>query len=261
MLGRAARPVHADGAGRARTRRLAVKNLACDGRPPLGPASFELASGEIFGLAGVEGSGAGTLLRALFGDARGVRGELELDGEPYVPTTPAAAFARGIALLASDRQESVLPTRSVLENATLSSLARFSPGTFLRPERERAAVTPEGEKVRLKAPSLDVPCSALSGGNQQKVALLRCLLARPRLLLLDDPTRGIDLGARADVHELLRELAREGTTVLFRSSDLGELVELAERALVLFDGKPSATLDRTELTEARLLALTMGAVP
>jgi len=238
--------------------RLRVRDLACDSRPRLEPVSFELRQGELLGVAGVEGSGASTLLHALFGDGARIRGDVALDGEPYRPRAPAQAFARGVALLAGDRHASVLAAQSVLENATLSSLRRFSPAALVRRHLELAAVKPEALRVRLKAPSLDAASGALSGGNQQKVALIRCLLARPKLLLLDDPTRGIDLGARADVHALLTELAAAGTSILFRTSDLTELTALADRALVLFDGRAVATLERRELEEARLLSLMMG---
>ena len=258
MLGRDLTTPPAANAEESRPIRLRVNGLACDSRPRLEPVSFELRRGELLGIAGVEGSGASTLLHALFGDGTRIRGDVALDGEPYRARAPAQAFARGVALLAGDRNASVLTAQSVLENATLSSLRRFSPAAFVRRHLELGAVKPETERVRLKAPSLDAACGALSGGNQQKVALVRCLLARPKLLLLDDPTRGIDLGARADVHALLAELAAGGTSILFRTSDITELTALADRALVLYDGRAVATLERRELAEPRLLSLMMG---
>jgi ribose transport system ATP-binding protein len=123
---------------------------------------------------------------------------------------------------------------------------------------EERATAPEVERIKLKASSLAALAATLSGGNQQKMAFVRCLLARPRLLLLDDPTRGIDVGARADIHELLRALAAGGTTILFRSSDLVELSALAERVLVLEGGRLVASLGAGELDETRLLSLMMG---
>jgi ABC-type sugar transport system ATPase subunit len=239
--------------------RLRVRGLDCAPPSALRQLDFELGVGETLGVAGVEGSGASTLLHALFGDVQRVRGELLLDGAPYAPADPRAALARGVALLAGDRHESVLSELSVLENATLSSLSVFSPSGFLRPDLEQAAVAPETQRVKLRAASLDALAGSLSGGNQQKVALVRCLLDRPRLLLLDDPTRGIDVGARADVHALFAELAAQGMSILFRSSDLAELCALADRVLVLFDGRLVATLGRAELSESRLLSLMMGA--
>ncbi|HSU39462.1 MAG TPA: ATP-binding cassette domain-containing protein, partial [Polyangiaceae bacterium] len=238
--------------------RLRVRNLTADPPRALGPLAFELAAGETLGVAGVEGSGASTLLHALFGDARGVHAELELDGARYAPDGPRAAFARGVALLASDRRESVLSELSVLHNATLSSLRAWSRAGVLHDGNEREAVEPEATRIHLKSPSLATAAGALSGGNQQKTALIRCLLARPRLLLLDDPTRGIDVAARADVHDLLRDIALSGTSILFRSTDLAELMALSDRVLVLARGRYVATLARSELDEARLLGLMMG---
>jgi len=258
MVGRA--PLAAKGAENRPfgATRLQVRALTAALPHPLGPLAFELRAGETLGVAGVEGSGASTLLHALFGDARGVHAGLELDGAAYAPDGPRAAFARGVALLASDRRDSVLSELSVLHNATLSSLRAWSPAGILRDADERRAVTPESSRVKLKSPSLDAAAGALSGGNQQKTALIRCLLARPRLLLLDDPTRGIDVAARADVHDLLRDVARSGTSILFRSTDLGELMDLSDRVVVLARGRHVATLARSELDEARLLSLMMG---
>jgi len=260
MLGRDVGQVPVVARSRQDAVRLRVLGLTRRRRPALDAVSLEVARGEVVGLAGVEGSGASTLLHALFGDAGDTEGTVELDGVRYGPRDPARALARGVAFLASDRRASVLAEQSVLENATLSSLRRFSPAALVRRPLEKKAVSRASTRVRLKASSLDAPAGALSGGNQQKVALLRCLLTEPRLLLLDDPTRGVDLGARADVHALLRELAATGTSILFRSTDLAELVELADRVVVLFDGRVVATLERAELSESRLLALMMGGV-
>jgi ABC-type sugar transport system ATPase subunit len=260
MVGKAATPGALTRASAPGAVRLRARRFGCEPSTPAPFAAldFDLGAGELVGIAGVEGSGASTLLHALFGDARGAHGEVTLDGEPYAANGPRAAFARGVALLASDRNESVLAELSVLANATLSGLRAFSRAGVLDRRAERAAVAPAASRVRLRAPSLDAPAFALSGGNQQKVALVRCLLPRPRLLLLDDPTRGIDVAARADVHELLREVAANGTTILFRSTDLAELAALSDRVLVLARGRHVATLARAELDDARLLSAMMG---
>jgi ribose transport system ATP-binding protein len=258
MVGRTLAPAREVRTAASSGMRLRVRQLTSDAPRPLGPLAFELRTGETLGIAGVEGSGASTILQALFGAAPGVRAELELDGVPYAPESPRAAFARGVALLASDRHDSVLAELSVLHNATLSSLGAWSPAGLLRDAAERRATEPQAARTKLKAPSLDAAAGVLSGGNQQKTALVRCLLARPRLLLLDDPTRGIDVAARADVHELLRDLASTGTSILFRSTDLGELALLSDRVLVLARGRPVAMLERSELGEEKLLALMMG---
>ncbi|HEY3496717.1 MAG TPA: sugar ABC transporter ATP-binding protein [Polyangiaceae bacterium] len=259
MLGSRPAPGSGLSASRVGPRRLAVRNLSTRTSPRLLGVDFELARGEILGLAGVRGSGASEVLHALFGNVPGATGAVELDAAPLALVSPAAAFEQGVALVASDRGLSVLANLRVFENATLSSLAEWSPGLVLDERRERAAAEPELARLRVKAPSLGAPAAALSGGNQQKVALARCLLKKPRVLLLDDPTRGVDLGAKADVYALLRSLAAEGTSLLVHSSELEELVALCDRVLVLVRGRVAATLARGELETHRLLELVMGA--
>jgi ABC-type sugar transport system ATPase subunit len=255
MLGRALSPSARPTAKHAGAPRLTVSALST---PPLRAASFDVLRGEIVGIAGATGSGASALLRALAGDAVLVAGSAELDGRPYAPASPRDALARGVLLLAADRHESVLPNLGVRDNALLAASLRGTFGPIHR-EAERAALAPEVARLRLKAGSLEARAESLSGGNQQKVALLRCLMARPRLLLLDDPSRGVDLGAKADLFARLHEAAAEGTSTLFFSSDLSELTEHADRVLALFRGVPVATLTRPELTTERLLSLIMGA--
>jgi ABC-type sugar transport system ATPase subunit len=221
--------------------------------------AFELGAGEILGVAGLQGSGPSALLQGLFGCSGELEGEATLAGTAYRPASPRAAFARGVALVPGDRGVSVLPALSVVRNATLSSVARYSPYGLLDATRERADVARESKALGVRAPSLDAPAAALSGGNQQKVALLRCLLTNPRVLLLDDPTRGVDLGAKAEIHGLLQELAQGGMGILFHTTDLEELVAVAERALVFYRGRIVTTLQGNELSRERLLASMMGA--
>jgi len=230
------------------------------GRRLLDDVSFELESGEVLGLAGLQGSGTSDLLHALFGSTPlPASGRITLEGQPYAAGSPREAIGRGVILLASDRRSSTLSAMSVRANATLSSLGRFSRLGFVSGARERDAVSEVALGLRLSAPSLDAAAESLSGGNQQKVALARCLLAKPKLLLLDDPTRGIDVAAKADVHALIRRLARAGTAVLWVASELDELIDVSDRVLVLSRGRRVASLDRRELERSRLLSLCMGA--
>jgi ABC-type sugar transport system ATPase subunit len=227
---------------------------------PSAPGSrvaFEVGAGEIVGLTGARGSGTSELLRALGGDLPGLLAGTELDERSYAPESPRAALAQGVAYLAADRHDSVLANLGVRDNAMLSRPTNRAHDVVDRvSERER--LEPEAKRLRLKAADLDVEVAALSGGNQQKVALLRALFAAPRLLVLDDPARGVDLGARADLYARLHDAAKEGTSVLFASSDLAELVEHADRVLVLFRGELVADVPRAELEADRLLALSMG---
>jgi len=238
--------------------RLAVSDLSGT-RGAFRRLSFSIGAGKIVGIAGAEGSGASHLLRTLGGDLPAASGAVLLDGEAYAPNDPREALSRGVAFLASDRRASVLLNLSVRDNGMLS---RRSRGALSLSDvaAERQALEPEAARLRLKAPSLEAPAGSLSGGNQQKVALLRCLTSAPRLLVLDDPARGVDLGAKADLFARLHDAARAGTSVVFHSSDLSELVEHADHVLVLFRGALVATFTRSELDVERLLAPVMGGV-
>jgi ribose transport system ATP-binding protein len=195
--------------------------------------------GEIVGLFGLQGSGTSDLLRGRF--------------------DPRRSIAQGVVLLPGDRHASVFFDLSVLQNATLSSLARYCRGGWVIGAAERRAVEAQVARLRLATPSLDAPASQLSGGNQQKVALARCLLCEPRVLLLDEPTRGIDVGAKADVHALLRDLARRGVAIVLSSTELEELAELCDRVLVLAQGRVVADVSRADFSRERILALAMEA--
>jgi ABC-type sugar transport system ATPase subunit len=258
LLGRNLTLAHSARKAEPRAERLALSQLRTRTRSLAG-VDLTLARGEILGISGVLGAGAGELLHALFGNLPLAGGSIALDGESYVPSTPRAAVARGIALVASDREHSVLRNLSVVENGTLSSLARYSRFGFVARHEEHAAVSQEVAPLRLKAASLGAALETLSGGNQQKVALVRCLLTRPRLLLLDDPTRGIDLGAKHDLYQRLRELSATGTSVLLYSSELDELCQVCDRVVCLFQGRIRAEFAANELEPGRLLAAIMGA--
>jgi ribose transport system ATP-binding protein len=238
--------------------RLVVRNISGPRAGSFRDVAFSLARGEIVGLAGAEGSGASEILRALGGDLPGSSGTVELDGAPFAPEDPRAAQARRVIYLSSDRRSSVVPDLSIVDNALLS-MSTPGPLAWLDRTKQEGALEPEARRLRIKAASLDSPTASLSGGNQQKVALLRCLMSKPRLLLLDDPARGVDLGAKADLFARLTEAAAAGMTILLHSSDLTELVSHADRVLVLFRGRIVATFAGGELDEERLLAPVMGA--
>jgi ABC-type sugar transport system ATPase subunit len=258
MLGR--RPV--EGLVRSstgdRSVRLLTRDLSASGPPEFRALSLDIGAGEIVGLAGAEGSGASSVLRVLGGDLPATGGRIELDGASYSAKSPRAAHGRQVAFLARDRHASVLSNLSVKDNGMLSS-SLGGALSVIDAAGERRTLEPEVARLRIKAPSLDANAGSLSGGNQQKVALLRCLMSKPRVLLLDDPARGVDLGAKADLFARLHELAADGTSILFHSSDLSELAEHADRVLVFFRGAVVAELARHELDEERLLAPVMGA--
>jgi len=241
--------------------RLSVPSLSVAGHWDVQDASFTIAPGEIVGLAGLLGAGAGALLEALYG-ARArpqVTGRILVDGHPASIRDPEDALRRGITLLPGDRQRAgVVPALDVTENATLASLRRFAAGPWLRPAAERAAVTDLAPTLNFRHVSLAAEVGTLSGGTQQKVCLARCLLAAPSVLLLDEPTRGVDVGAKADIHALMRRLAADGASIVFATSELEELLALADRVLVLYKGRVVAEIPRAEATRERILHEAMG---
>lgn len=228
------------------------------GRPVLSDVSFTVHAGEVLGVAGLMGSGRTALVTSLFGLARGgVRGALRVPGrrseKPF--RNPAEAIAAGLALSGEDRKRhGLVACASVLENLTLPTLARFRRGALLDDGARTAACREQVASLSIKAPSLTISAGDLSGGTQQKVVLGKWLMTKPRVLLLDEPTRGIDIGARAEIHEIVCRLAAEGVAIVLVSSDLPELLGLSHRVLVLSQGRQTATLPFRDATPEAVLA-------
>ena len=223
-------------------------------------ANLRVHAGEIVGLAGLMGSGASELLAAIFGrSGMPARGRICVDGVPLSRPSPQEAIRRGVALLTNDRKASglILPL-SVLHNLSLATLAPCRRYGLLSARRERERCRPCADRLKLRAPSLGVAVSALSGGNQQKVILARWLLTEPRVLLLDEPTRGIDVAAKSDIYALLNDLTAAGLGILLITSELPELLALADRILVLHRGRIVSELDRTAATQERIMRAAMG---
>jgi ABC-type sugar transport system ATPase subunit len=238
---------------------LAVADRARPDRPLVRDVSFEVRRGEVLGLAGLAGSGASEVLGALFGRLPRAGGRVQVDGRDVPASRPAVALRRGLAYLTNDRKASGLTLpRSVVENVTLASLPRFSPGGWLRPRREVLSVREVADALELQAPSLGAAVSTLSGGNQQKVLLARLWLTRPAVLLLDEPTRGVDVTAKARIHRLIDEWTRSGLAVVLTSSELPELLALSDRVLVLHRGERRAELERHEASAERVIAAALG---
>lgn len=232
---------------------LQVKNLSgglLDG------VSLEAHRGEIIGLGGLQGQGQSDLLHALFGDGTIVGGEILIDGSPSMPGNPRRAIDAGLALIPGDRQEQGLfMPRPILENLSIVSLRnRLTGGLFLSSKREKAAVGTQVSRLSIKIGDLMDPVSTLSGGNQQKVVLGKWLLGEPRIVLLDDPTKGVDVGAKAEIYALIRDLTAEGLTVVLNSSDDQELSELCDRVFVLYEGRIVTTLEGDDITPDSLVA-------
>ncbi|HEV7299638.1 MAG TPA: sugar ABC transporter ATP-binding protein [Tepidisphaeraceae bacterium] len=218
-----------------------------------------LHRGEVLGIAGLVGCGRTELGRAIFGLDRITGGTMRLRGEPFAPRSPRDAMRRGIGLLPEDRKlQGLLLGDSVLRNSTITVLGRFSFKGFIRRGPEVRAARAVHERTRLKAASLSAPMRSLSGGNQQKVLLAKWLLAEPDVLFLDEPTRGIDIAAKADIYRLIDELAATGKGVLLVSSELPELLRCSDRILVLHEGRSVGVVDAASTTQEQIMAMATG---
>lgn len=220
---------------------------------------FTLHRGEILGLSGLEGQGQGELLFALFAIFAGVTGEVRVAGKPYHPGDPRGAMAANLALVPEDRktQGLILPL-PVGENITLATLPDVASAGIIDEAKEDAATGEMQMRLAIKTASMDTPVRFLSGGNQQKVSIAKWLLTGAEVLLLHDPTRGIDVGAKLEIYTLMRDLTAQGNGILFFSTDLAEIVGLCDRALVMYEGAVASELSGPDLTEANLVSAAVG---
>ncbi len=230
------------------------------GNAALAEVTLKVAKGEILGIAGLSGSGQRELLRTLFGDLPLRRGTIELAGRPYRPSSPADAWRAGLAYVPRERRsEGLVLSRPIFENVTLAHLAdRSLGGTFLRPRAERAFAARLGSDVRLRARGPGQLALQLSGGNQQKVVFARALSGSPRVLLLDEPTRGVDVGAKFDIYAIIRDMTAAGMAVILVSSDLPELIGMCDRIAIMREGRMTSTIPARGVTEEALLNLCYG---
>ncbi len=223
--------------------------------------NFRVRAGEIVGVAGLVGAGRTELLAALFGVVPAVGGVLRVAGRPVAPQSPREAIAAGLALVPEDRKkQGVILEMAVRENLSLASLRRDQRRGFLNRRREAEISAEMMDRLRIKAPHDRQVVQFLSGGNQQKVVLGKWLALRPRVLLLDEPTRGIDIGAKQEIYKLMEELARQGVAILFVSSEMEEILGMSDRALVLHEGRLAGELPRGELSEEAVMHLATGTV-
>lgn len=235
---------------------------------PPGPAhaaavrqvSFAVRAGEIVGIGGLHGSGASELLGGMFGAYGGrTRGQLWLRGQRVTLRSPQQAIRQRVALLTNDRKATGLVVgASIVHNTVLADLPRLSPGGWCRHRRERLATQRVTAALRLRAASLDMRVAQLSGGNQQKVALAKWLQTEPQLLLLDEPTRGIDVGAKQEIYELMNDWTARGIAIVLITSEMPELLAMSDRILVLHRGRCTAQFPAAQATAAGVLAAAMG---
>jgi len=219
--------------------------------------SLTVGRGEIVGLGGLDGQGQRELLLALFGVLRGVEGSVLVDGRPVRIGSPSKAKSAGIgmALIPEDRKtEGLLLPMTVGENITLAALGSMTRGGVIDRKREADSIARMVEALRIKIGSADAAVGTLSGGNQQKVAIAKWLLTEARIVLLNDPTRGIDVGTKQEIYQLLHDLAAAGTSILFYSTDYDELIGCCDRVLILYGGRVIRTLEGDAITETNIVA-------
>jgi ribose transport system ATP-binding protein len=238
---------------------ITVRNLGWENH--LSDISLEIAPGEIMGLGGLDGQGQKTLLLALFGVLRGVTGSVTIGGRGALVGSPRRAKSRdiGIALVPEDRKtEGLMLPMSVAENLTIASLGALSFGPFIDPRKEAGAVDEGVKRLQIKVGSTGDAVSTLSGGNQQKVVIAKWLMTEPRIILLNDPTRGIDVGTKQELYRLMRELADQGAAILFYSTDYDELIGCCNRVAVMYDGRIVRELAGEDLNETNIVASSLN---
>jgi ribose transport system ATP-binding protein len=233
---------------------LEVQNLTTPGL--LKNISFDLKKGEILGLAGLVGAGRTELMRAIFGLDRFSNGEIRINGRPVKINSPEEAISHGIAFVTEDRRlQGLVLGMSVRENGSLVALRQLHRLGFIRSKAERSLIQQYLERLRIKTPSPETKVATLSGGNQQKVVLTKWLAIKPQILILDEPTRGIDVGAKAEIHRIISDLAGQGVGILMISSELPEILGMSDRILVMHEGRITGSLNREEATQEKIMAL------
>jgi ribose transport system ATP-binding protein len=232
---------------------LQVEGLIAEGTHE--PVSFSVHAGEVVGLAGLVGAGRSELLETIFGVRRSHGGRVLVDGKPVAPHSPRTALQRGIALVPEERHRQGLN----LEGTVKANIAMGSwPFHSAKPARERMLSQRAVSQLRIRTSGIDASIRSLSGGNQQKVVIARCLTREPRVLLLDEPTRGIDVGAKAEVFSLLGDLVERGIAIVMVSSDMLEILGLSDRILVMRERAIVGELSRAEASEEEIAYLSAG---
>jgi methyl-galactoside transport system ATP-binding protein len=219
--------------------------------------SFELRKGEVLGLGGLVGSQRTELIEALFGLRSVAHGQISIRGKQVRIKSPIDAKKHKIALLTEERRVTgIFPVLSVQENALIANLDKYvTPNFLLNEKKGRAEVARNVEQLRVKTPSVKTLIKNLSGGNQQKVLLARWLLTEPDILLLDEPTRGIDVGAKFEIYSIIAELAKQGKSIIMISSEMPELLGMSDRIMVMCEGKLSGVIDGKSATEEEIMRL------
>ena len=235
---------------------LEVNNLCGNGVKNI---SFRLHKSEILGFAGLVGAGRTELMHLLYGAAGVESGTVSIKGESVTIRTPSDAMKAGIGLIPEDRKvQGCFLDKPIFWNVSIANIKTLCRGIFVDWKKEMEQAETYGQRMRIKAPSLKVKAGALSGGNQQKVVIAKSLASLPDILIFDEPTRGIDIGARYEIYQLMIELTRQGKSILMVSSDMEELLGMSERIVVLHEGEQTGTIEKPDFSQERVLALASG---
>lgn len=258
MVGREVSSIYPPSEGETGKVVLSLKNLGCAAGGVSG-VTLDVRAGEIVGMAGLVGAGRTELARILFGITLADSGEISLNGETIVISNPREAIARGIAYVPEDRRRhGVILEMPISHNMTMAIHPKFFPGTLLRPGAEDKLAREFIRNLGIKAYGPDAPGGSLSGGNQQKVSVARWLATKPKLLILDEPTQGVDVGAKSEIHKIIRGLAKEGLAVLMISSDLPEVLGMSDRVAVMRGGRLVEMIDRENADAHTVMAAALG---
>jgi ABC-type sugar transport system ATPase subunit len=238
---------------------LDVRGLTARAGVPIDDVTFSVRSGEIVGLAGLVGAGRTDIVRAIAGADVPQHGEIRIAGERVVVHSPRSAIKAGVVLIPEDRKsQGLVLGMTVRENTTLAHLHQFMRGPLVDRAAETAVATTEAAELHIRTPSVEQIVRNLSGGNQQKVVLAKWLIGQARVFLFDEPTRGIDVGAKAEIYALMVELARRGAAIVMVSSELPEVLGMSHRILVVRDGRIQAEFTHDEATPAKVIAVATG---
>ena len=236
---------------------LEIKNLEREGI--FEDISFHVKKGEIVGFAGLVGAGRTETMRAIFGLDRYDRGQVLIDGREERLGSPEESIKKGLIMLSENRrEEGIIPPRSVEENASLAALRNYIFGGFAHRRKERHDVGDMFRKMNVKAPSMETEISKLSGGNQQKVLLARWMLCDPKIMILDEPTRGIDVGAKFEIYKLMTDMVSEGRAVVMVSSELPELIGMCDRIYIMCRGRITGCIEKDDFTQEAIMRFATG---
>ena len=222
--------------------------------------NFDLRRGEILGIAGLMGSGRTELVMTIFGEfGKLTQGRMILNGEEIKIHSARDAMKHGISLVPEDRKgQGLILIQSILKNISLPNLDRFSGWMRIDSDAELSAATKQSKSLAIKAPNLTIPTETLSGGNQQKVVISKWLMSNPKILIMDDPTRGIDVGAKYEIYKIMNDLAENGVSIIMISSDLEEVLGMSDRILVMCAGRSSRTMELNEANQEEIMKLATG---